>query len=287
MSWKKTILFSVVIGIIVGVLNRIPFLDNTSFQDIAIVMDMWIILALFIIINCKSCKEAIGKCFTFFLISQPIIYLVELLIDVLIYNADFVKTFKLFFWNYYIGAGWFTWTILTIPGAFIAYQVKRDNILSSIILSVATGYLALKGIYDLINTIFHNFPYHLLNSIICLVMAYYLIFLLLSDKKGRIITFSITTIILVIGLVNGIATVNKPISYLMQIGLENGNKIVECIVDDENIATAYINDDEKSINVESSQKAGNTEIHVKDEFNNEYIYDVDSSSKNFTVTLSE
>lgn len=250
-------------------------------------MDMWIILALFIIINCKSCKEAIGKCFTFFLISQPIIYLVELLIDVLIYNDDFVETFKLFFWNYYIGAGWFTWTILTIPGAFIAYQVKRDNILSSIILSVATGYLALKGIYDLINTIFYHFPYHLLNSIICLVMAYYLIFLLLSDKKGRIITFSITTIILVISLVNFISALNKPINSSTIISLENGNKIVECIVDDENIATAYIEDDKKSIYVSSAQKIGHTEIHLKDEFNSEYIYDVDLSPKELIVTLSE
>lgn len=114
-SWKFLIIFSVVIGVVVGGLNRIPFLRNTSFQDIAIVLDMWIILAIFVIVNCKSLKEAVAKCFVFFLISQPLIYFTEVIIDVFVSNSDFKTSLILYFRNYYYGAGWLFATILVIP----------------------------------------------------------------------------------------------------------------------------------------------------------------------------
>ena len=46
------------------------------------------ILAIFIIVNCKNSKDAIIKCFVFFLISQPLIYLVEIVIDTFINNGN-------------------------------------------------------------------------------------------------------------------------------------------------------------------------------------------------------
>ena len=73
-TWKNLLIFSILIGILVGIIDRIPILKNTSFQDIGVTLDVWIIFAIIIIYNSKSIKEAILKTFTFFLISQPLIY---------------------------------------------------------------------------------------------------------------------------------------------------------------------------------------------------------------------
>lgn len=277
-SWKFLIIFSIVLGIVVGVLNRIPFLDNTSFQDIAIVFDAWIVLAIFIIMNCKTLKEAVLKCFVFFLISQPIIYLTEIIIDTVIYGYSFSDRFILYFKNYYVGAGWLKWTILTIPGSMIAYQVKKDNILSSIILSVATMYLSYQGVKGLINI---NFPYHLLNCILCLFMAYYLIIILLNNKKGRIIAITLTTIAIVIAIIVNVQSKKVPIIGNDMIDV--GERIVEANVKDTNIATVTIDEEEGYVNVYSSTNVGTTSLKLVDEEGNEYNYTIKSTSKDFEI----
>ena len=53
------------------------FLADTSLQDPGIYLEAWFVLALFVILNCGSALEAGKKCFVFFLISQPLIYLVQ------------------------------------------------------------------------------------------------------------------------------------------------------------------------------------------------------------------
>ena len=61
-----------------GIINQIPTLYDTSFRDIAVTYEWWVLFAVLIVSNCKSAREAGMKCLVFFLISQPIIYLVEL-----------------------------------------------------------------------------------------------------------------------------------------------------------------------------------------------------------------
>lgn len=281
-TWKFLILFSIILGIGVGILNRIPFLKDTSFQDIAIVLDMWIILAIFMIINCKNVKEAIIKCFIFFLISQPLIYLTEVIIDCLFNNMNFIDRFTLYFKNYYIGAGWLYWTILTIPGAFIAYNIKKDNILSAIILSVATGYLSFVGTNGLINCILNHFPYHLINSLICLSMAFILIFVILNNKKSRIISIIINIIAIILSIILFTKSLNKPINASDEITLDCN--ILDYKVNDENIATALLDENDKTLHIYSSINTGITHITIKCD-NNKYIYEVNSSSKSFDINL--
>lgn len=78
MTWPIVCGFAVIIGIYVGVINQIPILQDTSFQDIAVTLEWWVLFAVLIVSNCKSAREAGLKCLVFFLISQPVIYLVEL-----------------------------------------------------------------------------------------------------------------------------------------------------------------------------------------------------------------
>lgn len=285
LTWKFLILFSITIGLLVGIINEIPFLYNTSFRDIAIVLDMWIVLAIFIIINSKSAKEAMSKCFIFFLISQPIIYLIEVIIETLFNNKIFIDTLILYFKNFYIGADWFKLTILTIPGAFIAYQIKKDNILSALILSVATSYLSFRGINVIINSITNNFPYHILNGILCLFFAYSLIFLIFKNKKNKLISIILTSIGLLVGIILFLIPKNTPPMIDLDISLDNKKEIIEYKISDESIVKATLTEDGKSLIVSSSTNIGTATITIIDEDNNEYIYNVISTSKDFEVNI--
>lgn len=51
MTWLKVIIFSVIAGVYTGLINQVPFLSNTSFTDIAVSFECWIVFAIFIIVN--------------------------------------------------------------------------------------------------------------------------------------------------------------------------------------------------------------------------------------------
>ena len=171
MSWRHVLLLAVLSGIGTGVLMIPSFLADTSLQDPGIYLEAWFVLALFVILNCGSALEAGKKCFVFFLISQPLIYLVQVPFAFLGWGI----------FSYY--KRWFIITLLTFPGAMLAYRVKRGNWLSVLILSVATGYLAVQAAYY-IHPLLERFPHHLLSIVFCLGFA--VIFsLLLPDGKPR------------------------------------------------------------------------------------------------------
>ena len=77
MTWPKVIIFAVVTAIYTALINQVPFLKDTSFRDIAISFECWILFAIIIIVNSKSGLDSALKTFVFFLISQPLIYLIE------------------------------------------------------------------------------------------------------------------------------------------------------------------------------------------------------------------
>ena len=181
MTWKRVVIFAIASAIYTGLINSVPFLLNTSFRDIAINFECWILFAIFIIVNCKSWKEACLKCFVFFLISQPLVYLIEVP-----FSKEGFAIFR--FYKY-----WFAWTILTIPGSIIAYQVKKKNWLSVIIFSVVLVYLGyISSKYSL--SVIYNSPYHLLSAITSLLMGLVLIFILFDEKMQRIVLIVILLI---------------------------------------------------------------------------------------------
>ena len=77
MSWVKLIIFAVITGVYTGLINQISFLHNTSFSDIAVSFECWIFFGTVIIMNSKSNIDSALKCFVFFLVSQPLVYLTE------------------------------------------------------------------------------------------------------------------------------------------------------------------------------------------------------------------
>ena len=156
LTWKKVIIFAIIIGILIGGLNSIPILKNTSFTDSAIYFDLWILFGILIIMNSKSNLNSALKCFIFFLISQPLIYLMEVPFSNL--------GWQLFRYYRY----WFYWTILCLPMGFFGYYMKKDNWWGLIFVLPMMFLLGYSLATHLGNTIY-AFPRHLISYLFCLV----------------------------------------------------------------------------------------------------------------------
>lgn len=187
-TWPKLILFSIIMAIYTA-LTAMLAPDGNSLHDIAVTMEWWVLPAIIIIVNSKKPLESALKTFTFFLISQPLIYLIQVPFSEL--HWDILK-----FYPY-----WFSITLLTFPGAFIAWYIKKDKWYSGIILSVMAVLLAITGcIY--VEELIDNFPNHLISIIYCFAMILVFILVIFKNKAPRIIitAVSLASIIIYIPL---------------------------------------------------------------------------------------
>lgn len=180
MSWKKIIIFAIFAGIYTGVINQVHFLEDTSFRDIAISYECWVFFATIIAINCKKPMESAIKVFVFFLISQSLVFIVEL---PMIGVQQALYYYKL----------WFLPIVFTFPGGFIAYFAKKDNLLGTLILSVATLFVGIHAVAYLLEC-YKNFPYHILTVIFCLFEIFILTKMLVKRAKFKALIYLITII---------------------------------------------------------------------------------------------
>ena len=68
LTWKKIILFAIVAGVYTALMALIPITKDTSFRDISIQFEWWILFGILIICNSKSPLDSSLKCFVFFCI---------------------------------------------------------------------------------------------------------------------------------------------------------------------------------------------------------------------------
>lgn len=118
-----------------------------------------------IITNCKSPRESACKTFVFFLMSQPIIFLIQ---------PNGVDLFL----RYY--GDWFIWTLFTFPMAWIGWYTRKNNVPAALILSTMLIMLAM-----------HTYDYvmmgHMLSAIFSFAQIFILIFAILKEKKHKIL----------------------------------------------------------------------------------------------------
>lgn len=167
LSWRAIILFAIVIGIYTGIVLSIPILKGTSFRDIGIGYEWWILFSMLIITNCRTAKEASLKTFVFFLFSQPVIFLVQ-------------PNGTELFCRYY--SNWVIPTLATLPMAYIGWYTKKDNICASLILSPMLVFLGnhLIGYFQ---------QMHILSMLFCMFEIIILLVGVLHHKKQRILGF--------------------------------------------------------------------------------------------------
>ena len=181
LTWKRLIISSIAIAIYVAVMMIIPITKDTSFRDIGTTLEWWILFGVLIIVNSKSPVDSMLKCFVFFLISQPLIYLLQV--------PFYDQGFKIFVYYPY----WFKWTLATIPMGFIGYYIKRKDIISVLILLPALGLLAFQGIGFLSATL-DSFPSHLLSTIFCFASIIFIAIGVFDKWLYRLITIGIIAV---------------------------------------------------------------------------------------------
>ena len=145
------------------------------------------LFAVLIVSNCKNTKEAGLKCLVFFLIRQPIIYLIEL---------------PMLGWDkamYYYLRIWLPITLLTLPGGAIAFYAKKQNALGAVVLSIGNTVVALLGV-SYFQKLCHSFPRHLLTVVSCAAIIAVLLMGMQQKWKTRFLSAA-TTLLLTAGVI--------------------------------------------------------------------------------------
>ncbi len=171
MTWLFVTVFAVIAGAFTA-LMAITVPSGWSFNQIAATLEAWVVFAVFIISNCKKPLEAACKTFVFFLISQPLVYLIQVPFSAL--------GFELFMYYPY----WFKITLLTFPGAFLGWFITKDKIYSGLILSVMTVLQMLIGI-DYAKQCIADFPHMLFAALFCFASVPVMIFGVFRNAAAR------------------------------------------------------------------------------------------------------
>ncbi len=164
-TWPLLIAFSVGAAVLTAAFLIIPAFENTSFQRMGVYLEAWIFLAVILMANCKTPLESALKTFVFFLISQPLIYLLQVPFSSMGWGL----------FGYY--RYWFVWTLLTFPMAFVGWYITKKNWLSVLILSPVLAFLGVTMVEALRQTVYH-FPRLLITALFCLgqILLYLYVF---------------------------------------------------------------------------------------------------------------
>ena len=172
LTWPKVIAAAVAAGVFTAVSAIIPALHYTSFIAITTTFEVWILFGIIIITNSKSNLDSALKCFVFFLISQPLVYLIQ---------VPFSRLGWALFGYYKY---WFIWTLLCFPMGFIGYYMKKGRWWGYLILLpmiVLTGYSYLRYFSDFL----FSGPRYILIVLFCICAMILYPVAVFEDKKIR------------------------------------------------------------------------------------------------------
>ena len=273
LTWPKVITMGIVMGIYTAIMAMLPIVKDTSFSDLTVTFEVWIFFGIFIIMNSKSAKDSALKCFVFFLISQPLVYLIQDIIN----NSMLFKTYYKY---------WFMWTIGCLPMGFIGYHMKKDKWWGLLILTPILILLGEECAGYLSKTMF-SFPRHLLTTIFCISTL--IIYPLAIFKNKKVKTVGVVISGLLIVLIALVCIVNPPI-YSTDI-LSNGEKYqfddsYKAYLLDKKYGDLKIECEEETkdclIHAEF-KKAGKTELILETVNGKKTIFDITIKRDNYTI----
>lgn len=251
MSWATVIVFAVLSAVAVAVLKLIPALENTSFQDPAVYPEFWMLFGILIAVNCEKWWEASLKVVVFFLISQPLIYLIQVPFSPL--------GFGLFSYYKY----WFIITLLTIPAGAAAFFLPKKNWIGTVTMIGGLGLCAaMAAIYFW--EVVTSFPHHILSLVFCIGLAIWLLIRYADKKSIRIVGTVIAAAVFVI-----MAITQRPI---LGTTLELNEGDWDCtLVEDPSIVE--VAEDEENVFTVKAVENGTTFLTFTDEEGNvtEYV----------------
>ena len=275
LTWKKLIIFAIIAGVYTAVMAMLPVARNTSFADITISFEVWILFGILIIMNSKSAKDSALKCFVFFLISQPLVYLIQ----------DLVNCSNLFLTYYRF---WVVWTICTIPMGFFGYFMKKDKWWGLLILAPMLVFLGIHYSGFLGETMYY-FPYHLLSTVFCIATILLYPICIFNNKKIK--TAGIIIGLLIIATMTYISLTNKTTynTVILVNNSESGetfNDSYKAYLENDKIGKVSIKYDEdiEDYIVEAEfKRAGITNLILEDSNGNKTIYEIDVKRNTYDI----
>ena len=253
LTWPKIIIFAVASGVYTAMVSIIPQAENTSFHTIAVTFEVWVLFGIFIIMNAKSNLDSALKCFVFFLISQPLIYLLQVPFS--------WQGWSLF--QYY--RFWFIWTVLCLPMGYIGYNIKKDKwwgyiILFPMIVLTASSY------YQYLSYATFCYPFYTLISVFCAAAMLLYPNVLFNSKKIKIVGTAISTLIIV--CISILIAVN-PLKYSTEIlsnvdGEDITNEYQVSLKDDKygDVSIVYVQSIDSYMVHADFKKRGKTELII-------------------------
>ncbi len=269
LTWPKLIISAVVIGILTGVIAMCRPLIDTSFHNITVYFEFWILAGILIIVNSKSPLDSALKCFVFFLVSQPLVYLVQVPFSDMGFGIL----------SYY--RNWIVWTILTFPMGYIGWYMKKDQWWSVFILVPMLGMLALEMTGYIGRTVFW-FPRNLLSVLFCLFTMFGSVLGIFNDKKAKMIGLAFASVFAIAAF--AIAFM-RPVVYDTQILFSGGSSGVTF---DETYQASFEDPKMGDIAVEYEEGVEDYVVHVKLRHggrNRIYLDGPDGSRKTFDISV--
>ena len=276
LTWKKLIIFAILAGVYTAVMAILPITKDTSFADITITFEVWILFGILSIMNSKSAKDSALKCFIFFLISQPLVYLIQVPFSSL--------GFGLFVYYKY----WFIWTIATIPMGFIGYYMKKDKWWGLVIL---TPMLILLGFHysGFLGQIIYNFPYHLLSTLFCIITLLIYPICIFNNKKIKI-TGLIISILIILSMSIIALTNNTVYNTIVLVNGGSAGAVFDdsynVYLEDKSYGKVYIikdqNIEEYMVKAEF-KRAGRTNIILEAPNGHKEIYEINIKNNSYDI----
>ena len=277
LTWKKLIVFAIIAGLFTAAMAILPATNDTSFEDITVYLDVWILFGILIIMNSKSPLDSALKCFVFFLISQPLVYLIQVPFSSLGWQI----------FGYY--KYWFIWTLFTLPMGYIGYYMKKDKWWGLLILAPILIILGIDYSNYLGKTVY-LFPHHLLSALFCAVTIAIYPLCIFNDKKVKTIGIIISILIILAATVY--ALVNR---YTYNTTLLSNNGELGAVFDDS--YKAYLEDDsfgkveivyneaiEDYLLNAKLVKGGQTRLFLEDSKGSRNIYNLDIGYSKVDIT---
>lgn len=205
MTWLKVIIMAITFGAVTAFILLTPSLENTSIHNIGVCFEFWFIPAVLIGINCKKPLEAALKVFVFFLISQPLIYLIQIPFGAMT-MADFGGYYR----------RWLVWTLLMLPGGVAVWLGTKKSWIGVLDAVVASAFLFFFEFSPHLSSLIkHGFPHQLLACILILIEVVLIILIYTKEPKLRIIAFICAVLFCLVGLFYQKATLSKasPANY--------------------------------------------------------------------------
>ena len=249
MTWLTVILYAVGAAVLTSVFLVLPVFKNTSFERMGVTLEAWIFFAVILMANCKKPLESALKTFVFFIVSQPLIYLIQAPFNVLGWGI----------FRYY--RNWAVWTALTFPMAFVGWYITKKNWLSVLIFSPVLAFLGYTA-YETGVACFRAFPHLLIAALFCLMQIALYVVVFFPKMLQKLVGVLIPIIVIVV-LAFSMPRVELQLTEPLP-GDPSFSEEATVTVQDSSICQAQLHSAEEGIVYIYAHQYGETELRITD-----------------------